>query len=875
MAFTFFLRQLHECCETNDVERLASLISPPNAEEEKEDEDAANEEKDGDGEEEEEEQEEEDEEEDDSDDGEDFDPNAASGSDEEGMPNFAAGGAGGADVNAKDREGLRPVHVALLYGALDCLKALIDAGAMTYVTLEGSPLLQIACTMSGFERHEAFAVEAVKALLPSVENHCVQDDYGRTALSIAAQHGVLAIVKTLVEGFVAPNEEDDVQVYINLRDKSRNRPLHWAASYGHADVVAYLLDNGADTDVKNENKDNALHCAVKGGNVECVERLLKAKSALAKERNAQSQTPADVASARGLVDIAKVLKVSVSDAADDNLKRVIIAPDTCFWHHSCPPITRGGEDPPPENVNRLNVLLNGTNGTLRGKDFKSVEYVNEVQPAAWVDVLRCHDYAYLKKVQIACAQLPPIAVNPRAIGTIDGDTAVCSQSFDAALAAAGATIEAVERIVSGDTKKVFCAVRPPGHHSGPLGPVGTPKEPLGTGSHGFCLINNVAVAAAYARCVHRKKIRRVALVDFDVHHGNGTEACVQNTAPSAPQFRFSLPVGAGSLTMDSYRPWLDETDQEEIMFASVHGYGRRDRPFNFYPGTGPTKSTKGEADLETEEAAQWYEDGVITDAAHVAEERQYSSAQGEQPWVVDVGMEGTGKKSERGAAWRRVWRGKILPALDAFKPDLIIISAGFDAHAKDDIQGPVNLGVKELDYEWLTTELVKIANAHAHGRVISVLEGGYRIQGGPVSAFGRSVAAHVRALFQPNAEKYDAESSRAEFNAELRVRREIRERREAEAEAEHKAFLERIAEAQAAQEETETGTAEAEDNDRKRSAPDAAETETETAAPPESEPTPSKRRRGAPVDYAALNAKIEAEAAAKRAANASDDAMEQ
>jgi hypothetical protein len=185
------------------------------------------------------------------------------------------------------------------------------------------------------------------------------------------------------------------------------------------------------------------------------------------------------------------------------------------------------------------------------------------------------------------------------------------------------------------------------------------------------------------------------------------------------------------------------------------------------------------------------------------------------------------------------------------------------------------LGVKELDYEWLTTELVKIANAHAHGRVISVLEGGYRIQGGPVSAFGRSVAAHVRALFQPNAEKYDAESSRAEFNAELRVRREIRERREAEAEAEHKAFLERIAEAQAAQEETETGTAEAEDNDRKRSAPDAAETETETAAPPESEPTPSKRRRGAPVDYAALNAKIEAEAAAKRAANASDDAMEQ
>ncbi|ABO97979.1 predicted protein, partial [Ostreococcus lucimarinus CCE9901] len=234
------------------------------------------------------------------------------------------------------------------------------------------------------------------------------------------------------------------------------------------------------------------------------------------------------------------------------------------------------------------------------------------------------------------------------IGTIDGDTAVCSQSFNAALAAAGATIEAVEKIVSGETNKVFCAVRPPGHHSGPLGPVGTPSEPIGTGSHGFCLINNVAVAAAYARCVHRKTLRRIALVDFDVHHGNGTEACVQNTAPSAPQFKYSLPIGGGT---------------------------------------------------------------------------------GEQPWVLDVGMEGTGKKSERGAAWRRVWKGKILPAINAFEPELIIISAGFDAHAKDDIQGPVNLGVKEQDYEWLTTELMKIANSHAKGRVISVLEGGYRIQG--------------------------------------------------------------------------------------------------------------------------------------------------
>lgn len=803
--------------------------------------------------------------EDDEDDEEEFDPEAEEEEEEEedGAAAFGAAltaGLARVSIDERDREGHTPLHVALLHGSIDCVNALLDAGAKSYVTLEGSPPLHIACAMSGFERHETFALEAVKALLPHVENESTQDDYGRTALSVAAQHGALAIVQTLVNDFAPPNEEDTVEVYINLKDKTRNRPLHWACAYGRGEVVEFLLKSGADASLRNDNKDNALHCAVRGGDAKCVEALLKLHPELAQEQNAQSQTPAQMAAARGRPVIAKLFKLSVDAAADEDLKRFIIAPDVCFLHHSCPPITRLEKDtPPPENVNRLTTLLNPSNGTLRGKEFSelNVEYVSEVKPAAWVDILRCHEYAYLKKVQKICDQLPDIRMLPRAIGTIDGDTAVCSQSFNAALAAAGATIEAVEKIISGETKKVFCAVRPPGHHSGPLGPVGTPGDPIGTGSHGFCLINNVAVAAAYARCVHRNKIRRIALVDFDVHHGNGTEACVQNTAPSAPQFKYQLPIGGGTFSMHMYRPWLDETDPEEIMFASVHGYGRRELQHHFYPGTGPTKSTKGEYDLDTEEIPAWDEDGVVEDPMHVEAEVRVSTAKGEQPWVLDVGMEGAGKRSERGHAWRRVWKGKILPAINAFEPELIIISAGFDAHAKDDIQGPVNLGVKEQDYEWLTTELVKIANAHSDGRVISVLEGGYRIQGGPISAFGRSVATHVRTLFQPNAEKYDAARAKTEFNAELRVRREIREKREAEEEAERQAYLERIAEEERAMMESNDAMDADDANGEKR----------EAEIDPEQ--TPSKRsRRGAPVDYAALNAKIEAEAAAKKVANA-------
>jgi hypothetical protein len=208
-------------------------------------------------------------------------------------------------------------------------------------------------------------------------------------------------------------------------------------------------------------------------------------------------------------------------------------------------------------------------------------------------------------------------------------------------------------------------------------------------------------------------------------------------------------------------------------------------------------------------------------------------------------MEGKGKKSERGAAWRRVWRGKTLPAIAAFKPDLIIISAGFDAHAKDDIQGPVNLGVKEADYEWLTEELCKIANTHSQGRVISVLEGGYRIQGGVVSAFGRSVAAHIRVMFRENHEQWNPESVQKEQELDLRQRRLQKEARLA-------AALEaaRAREAAAMQLAAEAAAAAGEGGEDAIAAAAAAAADTDAG--------PSKRRRTA-VDYSALNDQLEKE----------------
>lgn len=220
-------------------------------------------------------------------------------------------------------------------------------------------------------------------------------------------------------------------------------------------------------------------------------------------------------------------------------------------------------------------------------------------------------------------------------------------------------------------------------------------------------------------------------------------------------------------------------------------------------------------------------------------------------------MVGEGKKADRGNAWRRVWRAKVLPALDEFKPDLLFISAGFDAHSKDAIQGPVNLGVKELDYEWLTNELCEIANKHAEGRVVSVLEGGYRIQGKAVSAFGRSVASHCKALFAThNTDCFDEKINARVLDKEISIRREQREmarleRLERETEQLRRRHEERERELLRLQ-EIENGTTGIDDaaagNENVRV--------DEAPAAPVEEVGGKRRRRGGSVDYAALNAKL-------------------
>jgi acetoin utilization deacetylase AcuC-like enzyme len=231
-------------------------------------------------------------------------------------------------------------------------------------------------------------------------------------------------------------------------------------------------------------------------------------------------------------------------------------------------------------------------------------------------------------------------------GWIDADTAISPGSMEAAYRAAGAVCAAIDAVLAGEAANAFCAVRPPGHHA-------EPERAMG-----FCLFSTVAIGARHARAAHG--LTRIAILDFDVHHGNGTQAVFER--------------------------------DPDTLYLSTHQWP-------LFPGTGAARET-----------------GVGN--------------------IVNRPLPpGTGS-----ADWRAVVEDDLLPAIDAFAPELILVSAGFDAHRADPL---ASLGLVEDDFAWITAELLALAKRHAHGRLVSTLEGGYN----PV-ALGRSCVAHLQALME-------------------------------------------------------------------------------------------------------------------------------
>ncbi len=303
-----------------------------------------------------------------------------------------------------------------------------------------------------------------------------------------------------------------------------------------------------------------------------------------------------------------------------------------FTHEDC--LKHNPGQGHPERPERLAAVLSA----LRHEDFAALVW-REAPLATKEQVARVHEPSFVDRL---LAKAPSSGLL-----RLDADTAMSPGSAEAALRAAGALVAAVDAVMSGEAQTAFCAVRPPGHHAEP------------GHAMGFCLFNSAAVGAAHAQA--QWGAERIAIVDFDVHHGNGTQ------------------------TMTATRPgWL---------YASTHQYP-------FYPGTGAARE------------------------------------QGPYGNIVNAQLEG----GDGSAEFRAAFEQRILPALENFAPDLVIVSAGFDAHHRDPLAA---IALDSEDFFWATEVLAGVAYRTAAGRIVATLEGGYDL-----AALAESSAAHVRALME-------------------------------------------------------------------------------------------------------------------------------
>jgi len=676
------------------------------------------------------------------------------------------------DLDERDFDENTPLHVAIHARKLDCVKLLLEAGANVHKKCDGSAPVHTAISIGAIPAHANFAAECLAVLINYGADLSVKDESMHTPLYLTAVCNLPRSASLILHDSVGLTT-------LNMRaERSGARPLHACAKFdkitqsSKAVVGAtlqqaemgcsamltrmFLSTPGIEVDPTNSYGRTPLHTAALRGNW-AVARLLLQHGADPNALDQKGDTPGKLASKRGMVVPSDLLPQLGNSACqqrdlimDPNLTTLIVCHELCSLHLSCAPISRGGTpeetDPPPENVRRLHVLISKETGILRSGEFSGCAWESEARRAAVSDVLKVHEYSYIEKISHICSALPD---HPSSIAQIDPDTAVSHWSFEAAMRAAGAVCEAVDRVMAGDYRNAFCAIRPPGHHAGPRGVVTCPNDP--DGSHGFCLLNNVAVGAAYARSMYRNDgIKKVAIIDFDVHHGNGTEEIVRQLVPGVEFGSIRTPFAHGALQVSRYRPWLDEDDVRNVFFASTHGYGPRDSKLHetsrggwFYPASGAshvTESVRNPNGVEYPSLTAFLQTQTWT---RMGDEVLNNCCK-----IIDIGLQLPDHAETPGMQrvdLRDAYRKTILPHLVQFKPDIIFISAGFDAHKRDNMNFGY-VGMIEEDYEWLTEQLVKVANSCCNGRIVSVLEGGYKIHGGIVSPFARSVASHLRAL---------------------------------------------------------------------------------------------------------------------------------
>ncbi|OQR86991.1 histone deacetylase [Achlya hypogyna] len=458
-------------------------------------------------------------------------------------------------------------------------------------------------------------------------------------------------------------------------------PLHVAAQLGNLNLLSLFTDHGADINARNARTgETPLHCAARFGQHHAIQCALSASE----------------------VDIAMRAATQCYMATrEPSMRTLLLHHSDCMEH-----VTEHGHQESPDRIAAVLTAIDAHPSLNAPRVVLSSAF----PMASFAAIRRVHADKYIDTLKNLHDQVPPaqshglMVLTPRIQVEVQGalleqaktaetcDTNFSRGTLRAALRAAGSVMHAIDRVVTRDARNAFCIVRPPGHHAGVAGLL---RDAV---SCGFCILNNVMVGAQHALDTYPGIVARVAIVDFDAHHGNGTEDILQQRR-----------AHRGAATAD------------DILFVSLHCFGD-----GFYPGSGQ------QHDLST---------NVFNVALPPC-------------WRADAAAADKGVH-----AFRRDLARVVVPLLRAFKPDLVLISAGFDG-CKGDIgnkqhgnrDGPMGLDLRPDDFYWATTQLVRVANACCDGRVVSVLEGGYgrkEKRAGKtlvLDTLQESAIAHIRAL---------------------------------------------------------------------------------------------------------------------------------
>jgi acetoin utilization deacetylase AcuC-like enzyme len=428
-----------------------------------------------------------------------------------------------------------------------------------------------------------------------------------------------------------------------------------------------------------------------------------------------------------------------------------------------------------ENSDRLSMLIDNENGVVLNEQvlhyIEGISYEDKINKTAdnsacenvifyesqrkccVNDILKCHDINYIQKLKEMChiksnntsqkkqenhqnqthekgINAPkilsnlyssnPIYKNISSINyqshfrKLDIDTYVNEYSFENIFNTSGCVLDAIDYIFNDKIKNALVLIRPPGHNAGYYGPV----ENGNTISTGFCLVNNIAIGAAYAKYKYRNEISKIAIFDFDLHHGNGTEEIVQMLNSKIFEKKFCYDKLCELKTRNFKQiNWVDFDDAKNVLYISTHIYEEEnEKNNNIYPFSGGVESN-------TDKKSPIYPGGIYN-----------------IPLIINKD-----KKNFTREEYRNIIKTKVIPRLYEFKPDLIFLSAGFDCHENEIInQNYINLN--EFDFSFITQQMQFVANKFCEGRLISVLEGGYNIATSITSSFAQSVLAHAKFL---------------------------------------------------------------------------------------------------------------------------------